>query len=747
MLWEVSALALLAIISAAFAVAYVRWPVSGLAARYWTNGGWEGRPAVTARRDMPTGEALATRLSPSPGGTGSAEWTGFLAVDRAGGHSFDITTDGGVWLWIDKTLVVSHDGQLGVAASGGAIALTDGPHPITIRYARGGGPMMLVVDITGPDGTRSALDAGRVTPSAAAARAGWWPAIASRLPVGLASIWALLMLYLPARLGLAWALATVRPIVRTRRARLAAWALLACGATLLAWGVTWGLPPDRHTWAADESGPDGVMEILQPRPIGEWPALAWYPPLYYYATAPPVAAFALADRLGMLPRTTESWQTAALVFMRVTTLLMALATLVAVAACAAEAAGAAAAGFAALALLLTPAFLYYGKTTNVDVPYLVWVSVAMLAFVRIIRRNRLRDYLALGAAAAAAVATKDQAYGFFLFVPLAVVIINAQHRAREGHPAPWRHLLIDRKLWYAGALSIAAYAALYNMAFNWRGWVEHITLVRGFGDAARQFPGTFAGQLGLAGHTAVLLKWSMGWPLLLLAVAGVVRALRRRKDRWLLWLLWPVASYYLTFIAAGGVAYDRFLLGVMAILAVFAGVACAWLWRSPRRVLGRGLVAAGVLYSLSYAASINVMLTRDARYAAEAWMDSNVPRDVPVGMLAPIQYAPRLHGRPRLEIEPVLESLAGQRPCVIVSNTRYAARFGDTVAGRELLAALADGALGCREAFRHRGSLPSWATLQYESWMRASHESGYSNLDKINPEIVIYRCCAAAERD
>ena len=712
----------------------------------WANARWEGRPAITALRDMPTWAAFATRLSLPPGSTGSAQWKGFLVVDRAGGYSFDITTDDRAWLWIDKTLVVSHDPQPGVPAPSGVVALNEGPHPITIRYAHGGGPRMFVVNITGPDGIRSALDAGRVTPSAVAARAGWWRAIASRLPVGLASVWAGLMLYLPVRLGLAWALATVRPIVRTRRARLAAWALLACGAVLLAWGITWGLPPDRHTWAADESDPDGVIEILRPRPIREWPALAWYPPLYYYATAPPVAAFVLADRLGTLPRTSESWQTAALVFMRVTTLLMALATLVAVAACAAEAAGAAAAGFAALALLLTPAFLYYGKTTNVDVPYLVWVSVAMLAFVRIIRRNLLRDYLVLGVAAAAAIATKDQAYGFFVFVPLAVVIVNAQHRAREGHAAPWRHLLIDRKLWYAGALSIAVYATLYNMAFNWRGWVEHITLIRGFGDAARQFPGTCAGQLGLARHTTVLLRWSMGWPLLLLAAVGVVRALGHRNDRWLLWLLGPVASYYLAFIAVGGAAYDRFLLGVMAILAVFAGVACAWLWRSPRRVLGRGLVAAGVLYSLSYAVSIDVMLTRDARYTAEAWMDSHVPRDEPVGLLAPIQYLPRLRERPRLEIEPVLESLAGQRPCVIVANTRYAARFGQTEAGQALLAALADGSLGCREAFRHRGSLPSWATLQYESWMRASHESGYSNLDKINPEIVIYRCCAADQR-
>jgi hypothetical protein len=302
-------------------------------------------------------------------------------------------------------------------------------------------------------------------------------------------------------------------------------------------------------------------------------------------------------------------------------------------------------------------------------------------------------------------------------------------------------VLAERKLWYAGLLSIAVYAALHNMPFNWHGFVGHVRLIRGFSEAARQFPGTLEGQVGLAVRTLVLIRWSMGWPLLLLALAGLALTLRRREDRWLLWLLVPAVSYYLTFMAVGGVAYDRFLLGVVAVLAVFAGVAAAYLWRMPRRVIGRGLVLAVVLYSLSYAGSIDVMLTRDGRYAAEAWMSRNIPPDMPVGMLAPTLYAPRVGARQRVDLEPTLASLTEARPCFVVVNTRHAARFEATAEGRELLAALAKGSLGYREAFRYRGSLPFWATLQYEPWVQAPYESGYSNLDKVNPEIVIYRGC------
>ena len=89
--WEVAALALVVISSAVLAVAYAHWPASGLAARYWTNPRWEGSPAATGRRDAPTAETLVRRLSPASGRTGSAEWTGFLAVEQAGRYVFDIT--------------------------------------------------------------------------------------------------------------------------------------------------------------------------------------------------------------------------------------------------------------------------------------------------------------------------------------------------------------------------------------------------------------------------------------------------------------------------------------------------------------------------------------------------------------------------------------------------------------------------------------------------------------------------------
>jgi hypothetical protein len=48
------------------------------------------------------------------------------------------------------------------------------------------------------------------------------------------------------------------------------------------------------------------------------------------------------------------------------------------------------------------------------------------------------------------------------------------------------------------------------------------------------------------------------------------------------------------------------------------------------------------------------------------------------------------------------------------------------------------GTLGYRVAYRHVGPVPAWALLQRHKYFRDANESGRSNLDKVNPPIVIY---------
>jgi hypothetical protein len=146
-------------------------------------------------------------------------------------------------------------------------------------------------------------------------------------------------------------------------------------------------------------------------------------------------------------------------------------------------------------------------------------------------------------------------------------------------------------------------------------------------------------------------------------------------------------------------------------------------------------------YALLYASSINVMMSLDARRAVKAWVAGSTDARSVVGLIGR-SYMPRIDP-PALVItvEPEVEAVRKAPPDLLILNARFARRFEQARApeGRALLRALEDGSLGYDEAFRYRARVPAWALLQYEAPFRGSGESPLTNLDKVNPEMVVYR--------
>ena len=87
------------------------------------------------------------------------------------------------------------------------------------------------------------------------------------------------------------------------------------------------------------------------------------------------------------------------------------------------------------------------------------------------------------------------------------------------------------------------------------------------------------------------------------------------------------------------------------------------------------------------------------------------------------------------------DAVRSAEPGFIMVNARFAQRFAAERRpdGRDLLRGLKDGSLGYTEVFRLRGPTPAWALLRYEAPFRGTGEAPLTNLDKVNPEIVIYR--------
>jgi len=558
-------------------------------------------------------------------------------------------------------------------------------------------------------------------------------AVSLAIPVA----WGSLFLYVPSRAAAWWAW---REVVRKApepedRRGLVLVLLLAFG--LLVWGLDWGLTD--AAWAADELRPDWVRDLLHRGLGGGW--YDKYPWLHYAVLAVPVSAFELADRLGILPAGSVASWAGQLALMRAVSVLMGLGTLVAAFLCGVEMVGPRRAVWAPVVLLLTPLFVYYGKVANLDMPALFWFAWAMVGFLRIVRGGRLRDYVWLGIAAAGAGATKDQAYASLALVAVAAIAITVQQADGPSWLVKLGRGLADRRVWAAGAASALASMVLHNVVFNAAGFVSHVRLLVTLGDLAI-VPRTAGGCLELTGLTLALFRWSLGWPLFTLAAAGVAGALARPERRPWLWLLAVPCSFHLFFTCVTLYVNDRYLLGGIFVLALFAGAACADLLGAIRRRRAARLAVAGAcVYALLYASSINVMMSLDARRAVKAWVAASADARMVVGMLGR-SYMPRLEPPARtVVVEPSIDAVSQALPDLLVVNARFAERFEQTrdPKGRTLLRALEDGSLGYDEAFRYRAAIPAWAVLQYEAPFRGRGESPLTNLDKVNPEMVVYR--------
>ena len=289
--------------------------------------------------------------------------------------------------------------------------------------------------------------------------------------------------------------------------------------------------------------------------------------------------------------------------------------------------------------------------------------------------------------------------------------------------------------------AVVASAIFHNLIFNAAGFIKHVQLLSTLGDLAI-VPRTAGGYLELTGLTLALFRWSLGWPLFVLSAAGVAGALVRRDRRWWLWLLAVPVSFHLCFTWVTLYVNDRYLLGGAFVLSLFAGAAAADLIAAgSRRRAARLLVAASFVYALLYAASINVMMNLDARNAVTAWVAASAGAQSVVGLVGR-SYMPRIEPPAQaVTVEATVAAVRQASPDVLVLNARFARRFELARApeGRAFLRALEDGSLGYDEAFRYRAPVPAWALLQYEAPFQGPGESPLTNLDKVNPEMAVYR--------
>jgi hypothetical protein len=401
-------------------------------------------------------------------------------------------------------------------------------------------------------------------------------------------------------------------------------AVLVGAALAIAVGFAWGLPGS-HSWSADSISPRscGLGAIVETYRSGHFHA---YPPLHMALLtilSLPWIGLAAA-RVGTAPDLLEGELIKPLYMtgIEVSARLVAAAMALGVIACTIRLwtrLVSRQAGIAAGVLVAANApFIYYAHTGNLDVPYLFWVSLAVVELDRV-ACGEPREGQAL-LAAAAAVLTKDQAAAGLLFVvPIWLLLIPWMARGESvARPGVLR----------ASALTAIAYVVISGAAVNPAGFRARIAFLLG---PASQ---TWAGYpRGLNGATALARDafWKIpeltSWPVALLAAVGVGVAVVSKRDRLerarILLPLVATVSFTLLFTLTARRSEHRFLLPHSVWLAPYAAVvlerarqAVGRVWRVVAILAAVGAMVPAVLG----VASMDATLLADPRYEAERFL-------------------------------------------------------------------------------------------------------------------------------
>lgn len=447
-----------------------------------------------------------------------------------------------------------------------------------------------------------------------------------------------------------------------RRSLLLPGLLAAAALAINLSAIGWGLPNGNYTWAADSIRPGAPLSIIYRTFISDPVNSGWfwfkYPPGHVFIIAAAYAPYmawlwvsgGIVDPGSSYPygMTDPEGTLATLAIIgRLLSALMGTGCVLLVFATLRNSFGRGAATAAAALTALSYPMVYYSHTTNVEIPYLFWMLLALLAATRLLEGQQQRRWwvlLALGAAMS--VSSKELGAGVFLALPPVVAVYVARN---QGVAALVRGGLI------AAVALVVTMVAANNIALNPSGFLNRVgflTHTLPAETALEYAPYYFPIDLGVARGWATELAQlktagrqltvALGWPALVLAVAGLFLAARQRPA-WTLMLVGAGLGFYLLGLRAMLSMSLRYVMPLSLLACLPAGIALARVASEGRGAAVRRVVAGLLcLYMAAYGLDVCRMLGGDGRYRAEAWLEANLSDGQRVETYQRPTYLPRL---------------------------------------------------------------------------------------------------------
>jgi hypothetical protein len=433
-------------------------------------------------------------------------------------------------------------------------------------------------------------------------------------------------------------------------------------------------------------------------------------PLFHYlllalTTWPVVLVAALRARSWQLPDLMVSVLSAPVLsaialIARVLAVAMGCMTVLAVARLGRRTVSLAAGRWVAAFAMLNLSLSYYGRVSNVDGPSLMWVALSLDRWLDITDSAHERDYRGFALCAAAALATKDQAYGVYaLSAPLYLLALPALRAWPVSRPVHWRRLGI------ATLVGGVGYGLMSGALLNPTGFVFRLRLLTGGNSQdwrryAHGAAGVWANIVDLAGSQAEFF-WS--WPVIVLAWGGALASWLRPSgasafvSRARLLPLTCAISSLLTFTLVAARSDHRFVLPLGLALSYYAGIAAAHLVETLPRLARYALIVVLLLPAAGRSLALHLTQWGDGRRQVRQWLaqlpsgsrvetyglgvylpnfdrsESSTYRVQRVAPAPPPSRRPPLPGV--LEIQDAYGNVAARKPDVLVVSEGFATRF------------------------------------------------------------------------
>jgi len=515
------------------------------------------------------------------------------------------------------------------------------------------------------------------------------------------------------------------------------WFILVLSFILNITAINWGLPsPGSRGWAADEVTPVSVLDGIESRFSNGW--YSRYPPLHFYILSAFYLPVYSLDALKTIHVSNLSRNTVYFIIGRLISVFMGTLIVFVVYLCGCEITDKKSAPFASLITALTPPFLYYSKTSNLDVPYIFWFILAVYFFIRILKYHHTSDYILFAGTGVFSICTKDQAYALLILTPFIIVLSLYGYYKSRGQKNALVKSFINQKTISALVVGTFLFIGIHNWIFNFQGFKRHVSLITGPAMGERFFSNDAAGLTGMFLQTLKHLKFILGWPVLLICILGFLYALsKKNKYPYVFWLLIPMVTYYFTFLFVIGQNSVRHLIPVYILLSFFGALGISYFLYSTRRFRIIKSLLVGILFvnAALYSFSVDVTMLNDSRYYAEQWMEKNIGKNEPILFVGYMNFLPRNKDFHRAQyiLRPTQNVIRNADPSYIIINSNLLRSSQP-----HLYEKIINHGLGYREILKYKSS--PWLNLLPEHKIKGNGSRYiFTNLKLINPEIIILK--------